>query len=79
MNSTEIIKNLGINAKKASAKLANIHNDKKNEALKVYNTDDESHPGVNHLFNQVNSWYLGGTIRTIQNPKHHYEVSGFCI
>ena len=28
-----IIKNLGINAKKAAGKLANIHSDKKNKAL----------------------------------------------
>ena len=28
-----IIENLGINAKKAAGALANIHNDKKNEAL----------------------------------------------
>ena len=33
MNSVEIIKQLGINAKKASAELANIHNEQKNKAL----------------------------------------------
>ena len=33
MNSIEIIKQLGINAKIASSKLAHIHNNKKNEAL----------------------------------------------
>ena len=27
------IKNIGINAKKAAGKLANVHNDKKNKAL----------------------------------------------
>ena len=33
MNSIEIIKQLGMNAKIASSKLAHIHNNKKNEAL----------------------------------------------
>ena len=33
MNSVEIIKQLGINAKKASVELANIHNEQKNKAL----------------------------------------------
>ena len=33
MNSVEIIKQLGINAKKAAAELANIHSEKKNNAL----------------------------------------------
>ncbi|MBO6468970.1 MAG: hypothetical protein HVK44_02285, partial [Pelagibacteraceae bacterium] len=33
MNSVETIKQLGINAKKAAAELANIHSEKKNNAL----------------------------------------------
>ena len=33
MNIIEIIKKLGINAKKASVKLTDVHNEKKNEAL----------------------------------------------
>jgi len=44
---------------------------KKNEALKIYNTDSLEHPGVNYLFNQTNDWYIGGKIRSIQNPKHY--------
>ncbi len=44
---------------------------KKNEALKVYNTDSLEHPGVNYLFNQTNDWYIGGRIRAIQKPKHY--------
>ena len=34
-----IIENLGINAKKAASKLANIHNDKKNKALEYLKKD----------------------------------------
>ena len=39
MNTIEIIKQLGINAKKAAAELANIHNEQKNEAL--YNLKED--------------------------------------
>ena len=35
MNVIDIIKRLGINAKKASVKLTNVHNEKKNEALDI--------------------------------------------
>ena len=39
MNSFETIKQLGINAKKAAAELANIHNEQKNNAL--YNLKED--------------------------------------
>ena len=39
MNSVEIIKQLGINAKKAAAELTNIHNEQKNNAL--YNLKED--------------------------------------
>tara|TARA_Y100000590_G_scaffold321902_1_gene364446 strand:- start:4014 stop:5267 length:1254 start_codon:yes stop_codon:yes gene_type:complete len=42
MNTIEIIKNIGINAKKASYKLANIENDKKNLALENLKKELES-------------------------------------
>ena len=44
---------------------------KQNEASKVYNTTNTEHPGVNYILNQTHNWYLGGTIRKIQNPKHY--------
>ena len=35
MSVIDIIKRLGINAKKASVKLTNVHNEKKNEGLDI--------------------------------------------
>ena len=44
---------------------------KENEALKVYQTKNQEHPGVNYIINQTHDWYIGGKIRSIQNPKHY--------
>ena len=44
---------------------------KENEVLKIYNTKNPEHPGVNYILNQTNDWYIGGTIRAIQSPKHY--------
>ena len=44
---------------------------KENEVLKVYNTKNPEHPGVNYILNQTHDWYLGGKVRSIQNPKHY--------
>ena len=44
---------------------------KKNEVLKVYNTKNIEHPGVNYILNETHNWYLGGKVRNIQNPKHY--------
>jgi len=45
--------------------------DKEKEALKIYNTTNFEHPGVNYILNQSYNWYVGGKIRNIQNPKHY--------
>jgi len=46
--------------------------DKKREAKAIFGTDDPSkHPGVSMLFNQVEPWYLGGTIEGIHLPVHY--------
>lgn len=45
--------------------------DKKLEALKVFNTLDLKHPGVNYLMNSAGEWYLGGTVSHVQLPKHY--------
>ncbi len=44
--------------------------DKRNEAEKVYGTADTSHPGVNYLFNETKTHYVGGTIEALQYPIH---------
>ena len=44
---------------------------KENEALKIYQTKNQEHPGVNYIINQTYDWYIGGNIRSIQSPKHY--------
>ena len=44
---------------------------KEKEALKVYQTKNQEHPGVHYIINQTHDWYIGGKIRSIQNPKHY--------
>lgn len=42
--------------------------DKKNEAVKVFKTDDEAHPGVQKLLSRP-STYVGGPIQVLNRPK----------
>jgi len=44
--------------------------DKDIEADQVYGTRDKTHPGVDYLFNQTHSHYIGGAIEGIQFPLH---------
>ena len=44
---------------------------KSEEAEKVFKSTDEIHPGVNFLFNESKSWYLGGILRGVVLPKHY--------
>ena len=47
---------------------------KKQEALAVFGTEDDSHPGVNYLMNIAGDIYAGGTVEKIQLP-HHYDFN----
>jgi sulfate adenylyltransferase len=45
---------------------------KQKEASAVFGTDDpEKHPGVRFLYENVNSWYLGGDLEGIHLPIHY--------
>ncbi len=44
--------------------------DKKLEADSIYGTQSEQHPGVDYLFNQSGSYYIGGQIDGIEEPSH---------
>ncbi|MEJ2157538.1 MAG: bifunctional sulfate adenylyltransferase/adenylylsulfate kinase [Desulfobacteraceae bacterium] len=44
--------------------------DKPSEAQGVFGTDDKTHPGVQHLFNEVQEYYVGGKIEVISLPLH---------
>jgi len=45
--------------------------DKRAEAIAVYGTDDQAHPGVSFLFNRANNVYLGGRLQGIEPPTHY--------
>jgi len=48
------------------------HPDKKAEALAVYGTTDAGeHPGVKALYEQVGSWYVGGSLEGVTLPIHY--------
>ena len=45
--------------------------DKALEAEQVFGTTDDTHPGVNYLFNQAGNVYIGGKIRGIEPPTYY--------
>jgi len=44
------------------------------EAQAVFNTTDESHPGVAYLYHHVKDYYLGGTLLKVSLP-YHYDFN----
>jgi sulfate adenylyltransferase len=49
--------------------------DREAEAKSVFGTTDRSHPGVTHLLEQTNPWYVGGRVEGLQPPTH-YDYRG---
>ena len=45
--------------------------DRRAEAKSVFNTTSTVHPGVDHLLNKGNAWYVGGRIEGVQMPSHY--------
>ena len=45
--------------------------DRRAEAKTVFNSTSLVHPGVNHLLNKQNPWYVGGRIEGLQSPAHY--------
>lgn len=45
--------------------------DKKKEAIKVFGMDNGEHPGVNFLYHNTQSYYVGGELEGIQLPIHY--------
>ncbi|KZL81079.1 sulfate adenylyltransferase, partial [Colletotrichum incanum] len=41
------------------------------EAIEVFGSDDDTHPGVKHLFNNTNDFYVGGKLEAIQRLAHY--------
>ena len=40
------------------------------EAMSIYGTSDDFHPGVNYLLNKVHKFYLGGELKGLSLPRH---------
>src|SRR3989344_1194453 len=52
--------------------------DKVREALQVFGTKDEAHPGAQHLLREVKDTYLGGPVRGIGfSPKYDFKELRF--
>jgi sulfate adenylyltransferase len=45
--------------------------DRKTEAKSVFGTTSVAHPGVDHLLNRSNPWYVGGKLEGVQDPAHY--------
>jgi sulfate adenylyltransferase len=45
--------------------------DKQSEARRVFGTTDDSHPGVDYLFHQAGTVYLGGKVHGVEPPTFH--------
>ncbi|MDF1646826.1 MAG: bifunctional sulfate adenylyltransferase/adenylylsulfate kinase [Legionellaceae bacterium] len=41
------------------------------EAEQVFGTTDVLHPGVNYLYHEAGSWYIGGKIEVLSRPSHY--------
>ena len=49
--------------------------DKNIEAQHIYGTTDSFHPGVKNLFENFGDYYIGGTLETIDLPKHYDYIA----
>lgn len=45
--------------------------DKYNEAQQVFGTTDSLHPGVDYLYHEAGSWYIGGKVTALSAPAHY--------
>ncbi|KAG9254164.1 sulfate adenylyltransferase [Emericellopsis atlantica] len=45
--------------------------DKVNEAVKVFGSDDDTHPGIKYLFSTAKQFYVGGKLEAIQRLEHY--------
>ena len=45
--------------------------DREAEAQAVYGTTNPEHPGVAHVLNEINPFYVGGRIEGLEPPRHH--------
>lgn len=42
-----------------------------NESIKVFGSDDDTHPGVKYLLSTAKQFYVGGKVEAIQRLEHY--------
>jgi sulfate adenylyltransferase len=45
--------------------------DRVNEAVKVFGSDDDTHPGVKYLLSTAKDFYVGGKVEAVQRLEHY--------
>ncbi|KAL6858164.1 Sulfate adenylyltransferase [Amphichorda felina] len=45
--------------------------DRVNEAIKVFGSDDDTHPGIKYLFSTSKDYYVGGKLEAVQRLEHY--------
>ncbi len=56
----------------AAIKVSDVYQpDREAEAKSVFGTDNTEHPGVRHLLDHTNPYYVGGTVEALQFPVHY--------
>jgi sulfate adenylyltransferase len=48
------------------------------EAKEVFGSDDDTHPGVKHLFTTAKDYYIGGKLQAINRLEHYYFLDLRC-
>lgn len=41
------------------------------EAINVFGSDDDTHPGIKHLFKNTKEFYVGGKLQAVQRLEHY--------
>lgn len=48
-----------------------LTNHRVKEAKEVFGSDDDTHPGVKHLFSTAKDFYVGGKLEAVQRLEHY--------
>lgn len=49
------------------------------EAKNVFGSDDDTHPGIKHLFNTAKEFYVGGKLEAINRLEHYDFLDLRCM
>lgn len=48
------------------------------EAKEVFGSDDDTHPGIKHLFSTAKEFYIGGKVEAINRLEHYDHLDLRC-